>query len=181
MANIPAYTKRTSETLSDIAGDVVGLLKQAQETIGVAESLTGGGIMAALTSVPGASSVFRGGVVSYATALEQNILDVDADLISQRGVIDSDVAQQMAEGARTITAVNTSTTWGVSTTGVAGPDSQDGKPVGMVFIGIVTDGQSRALGPFHFPGDRDRVRQATVLEALAQLRQLLATRRDEEV
>ncbi|KAK5994207.1 CinA-like protein [Cladobotryum mycophilum] len=178
MALNAPYIKRSSETLRDIAGDVIGLLKQSGETIGVAESLTGGGIMAALTSVEGASAVFRGGVVSYATPLKQHLLKVDADLISQHGVIHADVAEQMAAGARTITGtgLNTSTAWGISTTGVAGPDSQDGKPVGMVFIGIASPEHNQALGPFHFPGDRDRVRQATVMEALSQLREILITR-----
>ncbi|KAF4464149.1 competence damage-inducible [Fusarium albosuccineum] len=176
MASTPQYIKRSSETLFEIAGDVIQLLKQAHETVSVAESLTGGGIMAALTSVPGASAVFRGGVVSYATGVKQNVLKVNGDLITEHGVIHGDVAQQMAEGARNITALDTATTWGISTTGVAGPDKQDGKPVGTVFIGISSADQTQALGPFHFPGDRDRIRQATVTEALAQLRELLITR-----
>lgn len=125
------YIKRTAETLRDIAGDVVQMLRLAGETVGVAESLTGGGIMAALTSVEGASAVFRGGVVSYATPLKQLLLNVDADLISMHGVIHGEVAEQMAQGTRTITTFHdTPTTWGISSTGVAGPDPQDGKPVG---------------------------------------------------
>ncbi|KAF4966448.1 hypothetical protein FZEAL_10655 [Fusarium zealandicum] len=176
MASSPQFIKRSSETLRDIAGDVVRMLKHAKETVAVAESLTGGGIMAAITSVEGASAVFRGGVVSYATGVKQNLLGVDANLVSLQGVIDGDVAQQMATGARTVTALDTTTTWGISTTGVAGPDLQDGKPVGMVFIGIATGDQSKALGPFQFPGDRDGIRQATVMEALSQLREMLADR-----
>ncbi|KPM38518.1 hypothetical protein AK830_g8049 [Neonectria ditissima] len=172
------YIPRTSETVRDVAGDVVRLLKQAGETVGVAESLTGGGIMATITTVSGASAVFRGGVVSYATPLKQQLLKVDGDVIAEHGVIHSDVAQQMAAGAQSVTSLDTPTNWGVSTTGVAGPDSQDGKPVGMVFIGIAHNGQSRGLGPFHFPGDRDQVRQATILEALALLRSELTAKGD---
>ncbi|KND94956.1 CinA-like protein [Tolypocladium ophioglossoides CBS 100239] len=177
-----AYIKRSSETLHDVAGDVITLLKQAGETIGVAESLTGGGIMTAITSVSGASAVFRGGVVSYATPLKARLLDVDTALIAQHGVIHEDVARQMAIGARNVTTINDEpTTWGIGTTGVAGPSSQDGKPVGMVFIGIASPSEALALGPFHFPGVRHHVRQATIMEALAQLREILRARSDKEV
>jgi len=171
------YVKRSAETLRDIAGDIIQMLKHAGETVGVAESMTGGGIMAALTSVEGASAAFRGGVVSYATPLKQLLLNVDAELISREGVIHGNVAEQMAKGARTITTFHDSpTTWGISTTGVAGPDPQDDKPVGMVFIGLASADGSQALGPFYFPGARDRVREATVLEALSRLRETLAAR-----
>lgn len=169
----PVYVQRKTETLRDIAADVIRLLQAAHQTLAVAESLTGGGIMAAITSVGGASAVFRGGVVSYATELKREILKVDADLIARHGVIHGEVAEQMAAGTRAVTSVESPTTWGLSTTGVAGPDKQDGKPVGMVYIGIASEGEARGLGPFHFPGDREQVRQATIMEALSQLRELL--------
>ncbi|KXJ88520.1 hypothetical protein Micbo1qcDRAFT_17714 [Microdochium bolleyi] len=170
-----SYTKRTSETLRDVVFDIITLLKQANQTVAVAESLTAGGVMAALTSVGGASSVFRGGVVSYATELKRDLLKVDANLIAMHGVIHEEVARQMAVGARNIatTDVEKPTTWGIGTTGVAGPDLQDGKAVGTVFIGIASPDKTWALGPFNFPGDRDQIRQATVLEALSQLRDIL--------
>ncbi|KAL2181468.1 putative competence/damage-inducible protein CinA [Thermothelomyces heterothallicus CBS 202.75] len=159
------YIPHTTETLSHIATDVVRLLRAANETLGVAESLTAGGVMAAITSTPGASAVFRGGVVSYATELKRELLGVDAALIAREGVIHGEVAAQMAQGARRVT-----TTWGVGTTGVAGPDLQDGKPAGTVFIAVASPGGSRVFGPFKFPGSREQVREATVLEALARLR-----------
>ncbi|KAI0199250.1 putative competence/damage-inducible protein CinA [Astrocystis sublimbata] len=172
--NMP-YTLRSTETLLDIASDVIRLLRLTGETVGVAESLTAGGVMAALTSVPGASAVFRGGVVSYATQLKQLLLNVDKELIAREGVIHADVAMQMAEGARKATTFDdTPTTWGIGTTGVAGPDSQDGKPVGTVFIGIASPHGTQAWGPFSFPGSRERVREATVAEALSRLRDALA-------
>jgi PncC family amidohydrolase len=171
------YTQRSTETLLDITTDVIRLLRLAGETVGVAESLTAGGVMAALTSVPGASAAFRGGVVSYATPLKQLLLGVDAGLIAREGVIHADVASQMAEGARRATTFDgVPTTWGIGTTGVAGPDSQDGKPVGTVFIGIASPEGSSACGPFSFPGSRERVREATVLEALGRLREALVAR-----
>ncbi|KAH8903453.1 putative competence/damage-inducible protein CinA [Coniochaeta sp. PMI_546] len=172
------HIQRSTETLIDIASDVIYILRSAGDTVGVAESLTAGGVMAALTSVPGASAAFRGGVVSYATPLKQLLLNVDADLIARKGVIHADVARQMAEGAREATTFDgIPTTWGIGTTGVAGPDPQDGKPVGTVFIGIASREGSQAWGPFCFPGPRERVREATVLEALSRLRDALAARR----
>ncbi|KAI0179785.1 putative competence/damage-inducible protein CinA [Hypoxylon sp. FL1284] len=172
------FIQRSTETLFDIATDVITLLRSAHETIGISESLTGGGVMEALTSVPGASAAFRGGVVSYATPLKQQLLNVDADLIAREGVVHADVAVQMAEGARRATTFDggSPTTWGVGTTGVAGPDAQDGKPVGTVYIGVASPEGTRAWGPFCFPGTRERVREATVVEALSKLRDALAAR-----
>lgn len=170
----PQYIVRSTETIHDIAGDVVRMLKQLGQTLAVAESLTGGCIMAAITSVSGSSAVFTGGVVSYATPLKQKLLGVDADLIAQHGVIHSEIALQMAEGARETTTFDVPTTWGLSTTGVAGPTSQDNKPVGMVFIGLAEAKMSQGLGPFLFPGNREQIREATVVEALSLLRKELA-------
>lgn len=177
------YTTSSTETVYHIARDVVGLLRQSGSTLAVSESLTGGGVMAALTSVEGCSSVFRGGVVSYATPLKQHLLNVDRDLISEHGVIHAQVAAQMAAGARTITTQEdmTPTSWGIGTTGVAGPDPQDGKPVGMVYIGVSTGSGSTGHGPFYFPGSRERVREATVIEALSLLRQQLRMTEKEQV
>lgn len=177
-SSAPQYVPRTTETAFDVASDVIRLLKETGGTVGVAESLTGGGIMATLTSVPGASAVFRGGVVSYATPLKAQLLGVDRALIAKEGVIHADVASQMATGARDVTFIEGGaevagagkTSWGIGTTGVAGPDPQDGKPVGMVFIGVASEAGSKGHGPFHFPGTRERVREATILEALALLR-----------
>jgi PncC family amidohydrolase len=172
------YIRRTTETVLDVAHDVIMLLREAGETVGVAESLTAGDVMAALTSVPGASQAFRGGIVAYATPLKQLLLGVDAGLIAREGVIHADVADQMAEGARKATTFddNIPTTWGIGTTGVAGPDLQDGKPAGTVFIGIAGPKGSMGLGPFMFPGSRDQVRKATVIEALSRLREVLILR-----
>ncbi|KAF5860820.1 hypothetical protein ETB97_001040 [Aspergillus alliaceus] len=150
------------------------MLAQAAQTVGVAESLTAGGVMATLTSVPGASAAFHGGVVSCAAPLKQQLLGVDAGLISTMGVIHADVATQMAEGARKITTYDGKpTTWGIGTTGLAGPISQDGKPVGTVYISIASPTGSRVWGPFSFSGTREHIREATILEALSRLREEL--------
>jgi PncC family amidohydrolase len=173
MTPVINYTPRSTETAYQIACEVIHLLKESGETLAVSESLTGGGLMGTITSVEGCSSVFRGGVVSYATPIKQHLLQVDGDLIAEHGVIHADVAAQMAIGARTITTQHdmTPTSWGIGTTGVAGPDSQDGKPVGMVFIGIASSRGGKRFGPFHFPGSPERVREATIIEALNLLRQ----------
>src|SRR5260221_1542522 len=96
------------------------------QTIGTAESLTGGLVAAALTTVPGASAVVRGGIVAYAADLKNSLLDVPADLIERVGTVHSDVALAMASGART----RLGATVGVATTGLAGPHHAYGQAVG---------------------------------------------------
>lgn len=176
------YVKRISsldETPDEVANDIISILKgrktgEIPVTLAVAESLTGGSVMAALTSVKGASDFFRGGIVTYATPLKHSLLNVDAELIVDHGVVDGEVARQMAVGVRNRTTVRgIPTTWGISTTGVVGPDIQDDKPVSTVFIGISSEEHSKAFGPYHFSGDRKRVREAAVVEALSLLRQML--------
>ncbi|MCF4122975.1 CinA family protein [Antribacter sp. KLBMP9083] len=103
-------------------------------TVGVAESLTGGLVTATLVSVPGASAVLRGGIVAYATDLKAGILGVDADLLNEYGSVDPRVAAQMATGVRVATGADI----GLATTGVAGPDQQDGKEPGLVYVAVST-------------------------------------------
>ncbi|KAF4451291.1 putative competence/damage-inducible protein CinA [Fusarium austroafricanum] len=97
-----SHPPQRTEAVETVAASVVAKLKQAGHSVGVAESLTGGSVMTAITSVPGSSAVFFGGVVSYATPLKQDILKVNRDLIAKEGVIYHEVARQMAEGARKI-------------------------------------------------------------------------------
>ena len=173
LSSITTMTPRSTETLFEIASDVIKLLRESKETLAVAESLTGGGVMLALTAVPGASDCVRGGVVSYTTPLKESILGVDGNLIAREGVVHAAVAAQMAEGARRVAAVDgIEATWGLGTTGVAGPDKQ-GKDVGTVFLAVAASDDTQTWGPFSFPGSREQVRQGAVLEALARLRQAL--------
>jgi nicotinamide-nucleotide amidase len=152
-----------------LAASVVHALAERGATVAVAESLTGGLVVAALVSVPGASAVVRGGVVAYATPLKHRLLGVDPDLLARRGAVDPDVARQMAEGVRSATIVDgVEPTWGISTTGVAGPDPQDGKPVGTVFLGIAHADLSAAY-ELHLDGGRSAIRTDTVSELLARL------------
>ncbi|WP_127472598.1 CinA family protein [Microbacterium sulfonylureivorans] len=144
-----------------LAADVLEALGSRGWTIGTAESLTGGLVIATLVDVPGASAHVRGGVVAYATDLKAAALGVDQDLLDRAGSVDATVAQQMAEGARRVLGADV----GVSTTGVAGPDPQDGLPVGTVFIAVSTPsgGAVRAL---RLAGSRGAIRASTVDSAL---------------
>jgi nicotinamide-nucleotide amidase len=142
-------------------------------TIAVAESLTGGLLVAELIAVPGASKVVSGGVVAYNTALKHTLLGVDAALLASRGAVDPDVASEMAAGVRRACAIDgVPASIGLSTTGVAGPEPQDGKPVGTVFVGISTDDRhyvfDLALG-----GSRNALRRRVVSESLVQLKKVL--------
>ena len=148
----------------ELAGEAIGLLISRGLTVAVAESLTGGLLAAALTSVPGASAAFRGGVVAYATDLKASLLGVPAELLARHGAVHPEVAAEMAAGvARQLAA-----TVGVGTTGVAGPDPADGRPVGTVYIAAHLRGRTagRALT---LAGDRQAIRNATVRHALALL------------
>ena len=152
-----------------VAPGLVAELTARGETVAVAESLTGGLVVATLVDVAGASAVVRGGVVAYATPVKTSLLGVDADLLAANGAVDPEVARQMASGVRTALAVDGEpATWGISTTGVAGPDPQDGKPVGTVFVGIASAERVEAI-ELHLDGDRDAIRHATVSELLARM------------
>lgn len=155
--------------LAAVARTLVARLTARGETVGVAESLTGGLVVATLVGVPGASAVVNGGVVAYATPVKTSLLGVSAELLAANGAVDPEVARQMATGVRTAVAVDgRPATWGISTTGVAGPDPQDGKPVGTVFVGIASAERAEAV-ELHLDGDRGAIREATVSELLARM------------
>jgi nicotinamide-nucleotide amidase len=142
----------------------VEALRAAGLTVATAESLTGGLIGAALTSVPGSSTVYRGGVVAYATDLKHLLLGVDADLLHRVGAVHPDVARGMAEGVRHRLGAD----YGVGVTGVAGPDPQDGAAPGTVWLGLAGPGGSRVVD-VSASGSRSDVRLATTARALAGL------------
>jgi nicotinamide-nucleotide amidase len=139
------------------ASIAIGMLITGGQTVGTAESLTGGLVAAALTTVPGASAVVRGGIVAYAADLKSSLLSVPADLIDRFGTVHPDIALAMASGART----RLGATVGVATTGVAGPDPADGQPVGTVHIAVSTP--ARAVHEaLVLSGDRAEIRRSTV-------------------
>jgi len=155
------------------AAAVLSALQRRSWTLGVAESLTGGALCAELVSVPGASTSLLGGVVAYATPVKATVLGVDAELLAAHGPVHAQVAEQMADGVRRVVSVDgRAADVGVSTTGIAGPDSPDGQPVGTVHIGVATPDSSRSQ-VFRFRGDRDAIRAQTVAAALDLLRETL--------
>jgi nicotinamide-nucleotide amidase len=146
------------------AAAVVHALKDRGETLAVVESLTGGLLAAALVDVAGVSAAFRGGLVVYATDLKATLAGVPVDLLEARGPVDPDVAVSLAAGVRERCGAD----WGLATTGVAGPEPQDGKPVGLVYVAV--DGPS---GPvvrrLDLDGGRAAVRDGAVTAALRLL------------
>lgn len=153
-------------TTEELATKIVTILTERRQTIALAESLTGGLLCAALVSVPGASSVLNGSVVAYSTAIKHEVLGVDASLLAIYGTVHPDVAAHMATGARDVLGVGgQQASFGLATTGVAGPESHEGKEPGTVFIGFAATNFVETRD-FHFDGDRDAVRRQAVYAAL---------------
>ena len=148
----------------ELAAEILGLLRAANWTVATAESLTGGLVAAALTDIPGASRAFRGGVVSYATDLKASLLGVDTAILAAHGAVYAPVAAAMAAGVRD----RLGATVGVATTGVAGPDPQDGVPPGTVHIAVSLSDDT-IVRTIALAGNRDEVRTLTVERVLGLL------------
>ncbi|HVB36477.1 MAG TPA: competence/damage-inducible protein A [Candidatus Acidoferrales bacterium] len=159
------------ENLFSTAGEnletvVANQLQEHRATIAVAESCTGGMLAARLTNVPGSSSYFRGGVVSYSNDLKSAWVDVPREIIEAKGAVSSEVALAMADGIRR----RTDSTLGVGVTGIAGPGGgTPEKPVGLVHIAIA-DEKGTKEREFRFPGTRDRIRHQATQSALDMVR-----------
>lgn len=150
--------------VAQLAADVVDAARDAGLTISCAESLTGGLLGATIVGAAGASDVFRGGAITYATQTKADVLGVSHRRLDAVGPVDEVVAEQMAEGCARIFSSDV----GISTTGVAGPGPSDGHDAGTVWIGVSHAGESR--GVLHaFDGDRLSVRYTTVEAALSLL------------
>lgn len=160
-----------STAMTDTAASVLRLLDERGATLAVAESLTGGLVAARLTAVPGASRTFRGSVTAYATELKARLLDVDPALLAEHGAVDPRVAREMAAGVRTRLGAD----WGLATTGVAGPDPQDGKPVGTVYVAVAGPGGFLEARGLLLSGDRAGIRARTVSVALDLLEHSLVS------
>ena len=152
------------ESVDDMAGRLLEQLADLGQTVATAESLTGGLLAARLTDVPGASRSFVGGVVTYATRTKESVLGIPHDLVEQHGVVSQECATAMACGVRS----RLGTTWGIATTGVAGPDVQDGHPVGTVWIAVAGPGSEWAQ-LLHLDGTRHDIREATCRQAMSVL------------
>lgn len=151
-----------------IASDVVGALTRRGWTLGVAESLTGGAVAAELVRVPGASAALWGAVVAYATPVKHSLLGVDEALLALHGPVHPRVALQMADGVRRAVGVGRPADVGIATTGIAGPDSPDGQPVGTVHVAVVTP-ECSVSESFRFDGDRAEIRSSAVDAVLSLL------------
>lgn len=152
-----------SDTMESV---VLDMLRQKGWTLGLAESVTGGLIGGRITNVAGASEIFRGGIISYASQIKFDILDVD-----EGPVVSEKAAIQMARGAQRVLGVDVA----LSVTGVAGPEMQDGREVGTLCIGVVLPDGSTYATTAMLPGVRDQMRQFSVITALDFLRRTLAT------
>ena len=149
---------------------VIAAARANSVTISTAESLTGGMVGAWLTSVPGSSEVFLGGVTSYTNGVKRQVFGVDEGVLESEGAVCERVACEMADGARRVTGADIA----VSVTGIAGPGGDEpGKPVGTVWVGTSDSTGSRAE-VFHFDGGRDDVRRSTVSTALGAFEEALA-------
>ncbi len=149
-----------AETMEAAVGK---LLVARGQTLGLAESLTGGLVGSRCAAVPGASNWYRGAIVSYASEVKFSVLGVP-----EGPVVTEEAAMAMAVGATKVLGADV----GLSVTGVAGPDEQEGQPVGTVFMGVALDGKTEAV-PMRLPGDRDRVRQFAAISLMDLLRRRL--------
>ncbi|MGL4375694.1 MAG: competence/damage-inducible protein A, partial [Microcoleaceae cyanobacterium] len=157
------------DTLASVVGN---LLQKRGETLSVAESCTGGGIGAMLTNVPGSSQYFMGGIIAYDNQVKINLLKVKSEDLEQFGAVSDVIAKQMAQGVKE----TLDTTWGLSITGIAGPDGgTENKPVGLVYIGLANDKLGVQSFQFRFGAirGRDWIRNLSACTALDQLRRNL--------
>jgi nicotinamide-nucleotide amidase len=146
------------------AAAAVARLVDRRETLASAESLTGGLVAATIVEIPGVSSVYRGGLVVYATDLKATLAGVPQPLLDERGPVDPQVAVALAAGARERCGAD----WGLATTGVAGPDPQDGKPVGLVYV-AVSGPDISAVRELKLEGNRADIRTESVTSVLRLL------------
>jgi nicotinamide-nucleotide amidase len=149
---------------SEAAAGVVHALRDRGQTLAAVESLTGGLLAATIVDIAGASRVFRGGLVCYATGLKATLAGVPAGLLAERGPVDPDVAVALAEGGRQRCRAD----WALAVTGVAGPEPQAGQPVGRVFVALAGPGVTRVCR-LDLTGNRIEIRTGAVTAALGLL------------
>jgi nicotinamide-nucleotide amidase len=157
-------------SLHHLSEQAVSKALELSRTVATAESLTAGMVSAVLADTAGASGMLQGGVVAYQNSVKENVLRVSPELLANVGSVDSDVAAAMAAGARTALGADI----GISTTGVAGPDAHDGKPVGTVYIGIATAAGTTGF-EYLFSGSRAEIRGQACGAALERLLEALAS------
>jgi len=156
------------KTNLELATTVVNQLKKSGKTLAVAESLTGGGLGAAITEVAGSSEVFLGGITTYSDLSKTKLLEVSKKLITKHTAVSEEVAKEMAANARSIFKSD----YAISTTGVAGPGKAYGKTSGTVWMAIASKKEVIAI-ELSISGDRATVRNATIESALATFSRIL--------
>ena len=150
------------------AQTVVRLLREQHLTLSTVESCTGGKLADRIVDVSGASEVYKAGLVTYSNEAKENLAGVDRDIIEKYTAVSSETAAAMAEGCRKKTGTDIC----VSTTGNAGPEPSEGKPVGLVFIGISTKESTKTL-ELHLDGNRQKIRERTTVKALTLIRETI--------
>ena len=160
----------TANEILGFTAEIVDHLREHGETISTAESLTAGSVSSQIVSIAGASDVFVGGITAYRDEIKVSHLHVDPLLISTHSVISEEVAVAMAKGAIT----SFGTTWAIATTGVAGPHTVDGYPVGSVWVAI--EGPISHTIELALSGDRESVRNAATSSAIATFARILRHR-----
>jgi len=157
------------KTNLELATTVVNQLKKSGKTLAVAESLTGGGLGAAITEVAGSSEVFLGGITTYSDLSKTKLLEVSKKLITKHTAVSEEVAKEMAANARNLFKSD----YAISTTGVAGPGKAYGKTSGTVWMAIASKKEVIAI-ELSISGDRATVRNATIESALATFSRILS-------
>ena len=156
-----------SSEIIALATEIIETLRQRNETLSTAESLTAGAVSSALVTIAGASDVFVGGITAYRDEIKISHLDIDPALIANHSSISEQCAVEMAKGAMK----SFGTTWAISTTGVAGPNPLDGHPVGAVWVAI--EGPVSQTIELALSGERESVRNATTASAIATFARIL--------
>ena len=154
----------------ELVSDIVDWLRERNETLSTAESLTAGAVSSAIVTIAGASDVFVGGITAYRDEIKISHLGVDPALINEHTSMSEAVCVAMAQGAM----ISFGTTWAIATTGVAGPNPVNGHPVGRVWVAI--EGPVRQRIELSLSGERDSVRNAATASAIATFARILRQR-----
>ena len=147
--------------------ELVEILRRQELTISCAESLTGGLFASSICEIPGVSKIFKGGVVTYWNEIKNRVLDVPKKVIEECGVVSADCASYMAKGVKNLYKTDIS----ISFTGNAGPDEMEGKPVGLVYIGLCYK-DTTFVFEYYFEGTRNDIRRKCVEEGFKRILEL---------
>ncbi len=159
-----------SSGIVELTTEIIHVLRERNETLCTAESLTAGALSSAIVRISGASDIFVGGLTAYRDEIKISHLHIDPILIEEHTSVSEQVAVAMARGARE----SFGTTWAISTTGVAGPNPLDGHPVGVVWVAI--EGPISQTIELSLSGERESVRNAATASAIATFARILRHR-----